>query len=77
MKHLESLNTFLKYRLEILFYYFEDYFSSNLYTQRGAQTHNPKIKSHMLYQLSQPDALRLETNIEINLSLSTSPFIWV
>ena len=27
---------------------------NNLYTQHGAQTHNPKIKSHMLFQLSQP-----------------------
>ena len=27
---------------------------SNLYTQRGAQTYNPEIKSLMLYQLSQP-----------------------
>ena len=29
---------------------------SNLCTQHGAQAHNPKIKSHMLYGLSQPDA---------------------
>ena len=29
-------------------------FLSNLYTQRGAQTHNPKIKHHMLHQLSRP-----------------------
>ena len=27
---------------------------SNLYAQRGAQIHNPEIKSHMLYQLSRP-----------------------
>ena len=28
-----------------------------MYTQCGAQTHNPEIKSLLLYQLSQPDAL--------------------
>ena len=28
----------------------------NLYTQHGARTHNPKIKSHMLHQLNQPGA---------------------
>ena len=32
------------------------FFSSNLYTQCGAQTYNLKIKSHMLYQMSQPGA---------------------
>ena len=32
-------------------------FLSNLYTQCGAQTHNPKIKSRMLHWLSQPGAL--------------------
>ncbi|XP_077729724.1 uncharacterized protein LOC144298530 [Canis aureus] len=26
-----------------------------LYTQRGAQTYNPKIKSHVLHRLRQPD----------------------
>ena len=26
----------------------------NLYAQNGSQTHNPKIKSRMLYRLSQP-----------------------
>ena len=26
---------------------------SNLYTERGAQTHNPKIKNHMLHPLGQ------------------------
>ena len=29
---------------------------SNLYTKCGAQTHNPEIKSHMFFQLSQPEA---------------------
>ena len=29
----------------------------NLHTQCGAQTHDPKIKSHMLYELSQLGAL--------------------
>jgi len=31
-------------------------FLSNLYTQREAQTHNTKIKSHMFHQRSQPGA---------------------
>ena len=30
-------------------------FLSNLHTRSGARTHNPKIKSCTLYQLSQPD----------------------
>ena len=34
------------------------FFKSNLYTQCGAQTHDPEIKSHMLFQLSQSDALK-------------------
>ena len=33
-----------------------DLFLSNLYTQQGAQTHNPEIKSRMLHRLSQPGA---------------------
>ena len=33
-------------------------FLSNLYTQHGAWIHNPKIKSHMLYQQSQPGTPR-------------------
>ena len=32
------------------------FFLSNFYTQRGARTYNPKIKSRMLYWLSQPGA---------------------
>ena len=35
---------------------FKILFLSNLYMQRGAQTYNPEIKSHMLNQLSLPDA---------------------
>lgn len=31
-------------------------FLSKLSTQRGAQTYDPKIKTHMLYQRSQPGA---------------------
>ena len=31
-------------------------FLSNLYTQHGAQRHNPEIKSYRLYKLSQPSA---------------------
>lgn len=34
------------------------FFLSNLYIQSGAQIHNAKIKSHMLYRISQPDALQ-------------------
>jgi len=35
----------------LFFNFFKDFiiFLSNLYTQCGAQTYNPKIKSHMLY----------------------------
>ena len=33
---------------------FLNLFVSDLYTQHGAQIHNPKIKSRMLYWLSQP-----------------------
>lgn len=29
----------------------------NLYSQRGAETHNPEIERHVLFQLSQPGAL--------------------
>ena len=29
-------------------------FLSDIYTQRGARTHNSEIKSHMLHRLSQP-----------------------
>ena len=29
---------------------------TNLYAQCGARTHNPEIKSHVLYPLSQPGA---------------------
>ena len=32
-------------------------FIFNLYTQRGARTYNPWIRSCVLYQLSQPGAL--------------------
>ena len=32
---------------------------SNLYTQHGALTHNPEIKSHMLYELSHPGTPRV------------------
>ena len=34
-------------------------FLSNLYTQLGAQTHNPKVKSCKLYQPSQPGAPKI------------------
>ena len=33
---------------------------TNLYTQRGARTHNPEIKRGMLYQLNQPGAPRTD-----------------
>lgn len=38
------------------FIFLKDFFLSNLYTQHGARTHNPKIKSPLLYQLSQRGA---------------------
>lgn len=28
---------------------------SNLHTERGARTHDPKIKSHVLFLLNEPD----------------------
>ena len=34
-------------------------FFKNLCTQHGPQTHNPEIKSHMHYPLSQPDTPRI------------------
>ena len=50
----------------LLFYFiFKDqnnFFFSNLYTQRGARTHNPEIKSRMLYRLSQPLIFRISFN---------------
>lgn len=33
---------------------------SNFYTQLGAQNHNPKIESHKLHQMSQPDNSHLQ-----------------
>ena len=33
-------------------------FVSNLSTQRGAETHDPEIKSHMIYRQSQPGTLK-------------------
>ena len=43
--------------MTILFLFFKliYLFLSNLYHQRGAQTHNSEIKGHTLFQLSQPD----------------------
>ena len=35
-------------------------FLSKFYIQRGARTHDPEIKSLMLYQLSQPGSPRVE-----------------
>ena len=39
-----------------VFFFSRFYFLSNLYTQREAQTHNPEIKSRMLWRMSQPDS---------------------
>ena len=46
--------------LTIFFSFFKIYYYiiSKLYTQGGAWTHGPEIKSHMLYQLSQPAPLQ-------------------
>ena len=52
-------------------------FLSNLYTQPGAGTQNPEIKSHMLYWLSQPgtplkeNALISTVNIFILMSVQS------
>ena len=35
-------------------FFFKILFLSNFYTQPGALSYNPKIKSHMLYQMGQP-----------------------
>ena len=37
------------------------FFNNNLYTQHGARTHNPEIKSCMLFHLSQPGAPGIST----------------
>ena len=41
-----------------LIYFLEIVFLSNLYTKHGTQTHDPEIKSHMLYWMSQSGAPR-------------------
>ena len=43
-----------KHSLLYIIYLFID----NLYTQHRAPSHNPKIKSHMLFQQSQPGTLQ-------------------
>ena len=40
----------------VLFFWRFFFFLSNLYTQRGTQTHNPEGKNHTLHRLSQPVA---------------------
>ena len=42
-----------------LFYFLRILCLSNPYIQCGTQAYNPKIKSHLLYQLSQPGAPRI------------------
>lgn len=42
--------------VHFLFCYFFKVLLSNVSAQRGAWTLNPETKSHMLFQLSQPDA---------------------
>ena len=39
-----------------IFFFLKILFSGNLYTQRGAQTHNLEIKSRRLHRRSQPGA---------------------
>lgn len=46
---LKPLGTF-----QYLFFSSVMYFLGNLYIQHGAQAHNPEIKSHMCFRLSQP-----------------------
>ena len=50
------LDIFVNIILSISFFLNTYVFLSNLYTQYGAQTHDPKIKSHRLYQISHPGA---------------------
>ena len=54
IRHKASLWLGLISRILMILFYFV--FWSNFYTQHGALTQNPKIKSHTLYRLSQPDA---------------------
>ena len=42
--------------LYVYFIFLKILLLTNLSLQRGAQTHNPEIKSHMLHRLSQPGA---------------------
>ena len=46
-------------------------FLSTLYTQCGVQTHNPEIKSVMLYQLNQPGALQ-GSKFQVQVSLASN-----
>lgn len=36
------------------FLFFKIFYVSNLYTQRGTQTHDPEVKSSMFFWRSQP-----------------------
>ena len=44
-------------------YFLKNLLKNRLYAQRGPQTHNPEIKSYILYQLSQPGT-PLSTNFD-------------
>ena len=53
--------------LNLFFFLKFPYFFSNLYTQCEARTHNPEIKSHMLFRLSQADAPSLPNLLKPNI----------
>lgn len=40
-------------RFAVLFYFISFIYLNNLYSECGARTYGPKIKSHMLFQLNQ------------------------
>lgn len=51
---MSALRVILGETVDSLFFHF----LSNVYTQRGAQSHDPEIRNPTLYQLSQPGTLQ-------------------
>lgn len=54
-----KMSSILFYFYPLLIFFFLFLFLSNLYSQRGAWTQDPKIKHRMLYTLSQPGAPKM------------------
>ena len=57
--------------------FFKILFLSNLYTQHGARTHNPKVQSRVLYWVSQPGAPWMPPILKPFLSLALIPSLSV